>query len=429
MSDFVDLLTHREARTALARRDIAAVYRILCAAGVSRTRIAHVTGQQQSEVSAVLAGRRVQSIALLERIADGLGVPRGWMGLAYTPGIRPEPVAEAISEDERTANLFRHAATLLFGTPIFGLADPMSYEPPPLTPMPSRIGRDDVECLVGTTTRLGRLSDNHGGVGMSDALTAHAHAAETLLSADMREEVRQMFLVALADVHLAAGWSAGDAGLRNRARRHFARGMSCAGAAGDKVRVLVNLQGEGVAELHLGSPNEALKFFQLGAGGAPTEETRAVLEYDCAWALARLDLAEEACAALRRALDARKRAAGELRPWRRFANGLPLIDGCTQLALGRFEPAVQALAGAVQEADHTVHCSTLNLSELATAQLRYGDLRAGLQTAAQVVAKARTLRSVWVRERLVPLQQAAAARKDSACRDLAQELAVLRNAA
>ncbi|MGH4025759.1 MAG: helix-turn-helix domain-containing protein, partial [Pseudonocardiaceae bacterium] len=417
------------ARTALARRDVAAVYRILCAAGVSRMTIARATGQQQSEVSAVLAGRRVQSIALLERIADGLGVPRGWMGLAYTPEVGSEPAAEAVSEDERSANLFRHAATLLFGAPVFGLADPIRDEEPALTPMPSRIGPDDVACLVATTTRLGWLSDNLGGVGMSDGLTAHAQTAETLLSADMRDEVRQVLLVALADVHLAAGWSAGDAGLRHRARQHFARGMSCAGAAGDKVRVVVNLQGEAVTELHLGSPNEALKLFQLGAGGAPTEETRAVLEYDCAWALAQLDLVEEAYAALRRALDASKRAAVELRPWRHFANGLPIIDGCTQLALGRFEPAVQALTVAAQGADHAARCSTLNLSELATAQLRCGELRDGLQTAAQVVDKARTLRSVWVRERLAQLQQAAAARKDSACQDLAHELAGLRSAA
>ncbi|MGH3903583.1 MAG: hypothetical protein ACRDTE_05240 [Pseudonocardiaceae bacterium] len=52
--------------------------------------------------------------------------------------------------------------------------------------------------------------------------------------------------------------------------------------------------------------------------------------------------------------------------------------------------------------------------------------RAGLQTASQLVDLAKGLRSVSV---LKPLQEAAAARKDSACRDLAHELATLRSAA
>jgi transcriptional regulator with XRE-family HTH domain len=70
-------------RVALARRDIAAVYRALQRAGTSQREIASMTGQSQSEVSEVLSGRRVLSYDLLERIMRGLGVPRGYMGLAY----------------------------------------------------------------------------------------------------------------------------------------------------------------------------------------------------------------------------------------------------------------------------------------------------------------------------------------------------------
>lgn len=102
--------------------------------------------------------------------------------------------------------------------------------------------------------------------------------------------------------------------------------------------------------------------------------------------------------------------------------------GSTYLVLGRFEMATADLAAAIEGADHAVRCSTLNLSELATAQLRAGELRAGLHTAAAVVSRAKALRSVWVRQRLAPLQQAAAARRDSACQDLARELATLRAA-
>jgi antitoxin component HigA of HigAB toxin-antitoxin module len=73
----------RDMRIALAARDIRAVYGLLQRYGVSQRLIAALTDQSQSEVSEILAGRRrVVSYELLTRIADGLGVPRGWMGLA-----------------------------------------------------------------------------------------------------------------------------------------------------------------------------------------------------------------------------------------------------------------------------------------------------------------------------------------------------------
>jgi hypothetical protein len=70
-------------RRALAERDIALVYRILQRHGVSQRRIAAMTDQSQSEISEVLAGRRIATYDVLARIADGLNIARGRMGLAY----------------------------------------------------------------------------------------------------------------------------------------------------------------------------------------------------------------------------------------------------------------------------------------------------------------------------------------------------------
>lgn len=47
----------------------------------SQRQIAQLTGQSQSEVSEILKGRRVMAYVVLVRIAEGLGVPRAWMGL------------------------------------------------------------------------------------------------------------------------------------------------------------------------------------------------------------------------------------------------------------------------------------------------------------------------------------------------------------
>src|SRR5690349_19871768 len=70
-------------RAALSVRDIRAVYRLLQKHGVSQRRIAAMAGQSQSEISEILAGRQVTSYDVLVRIADGLGVPRGHLGLAH----------------------------------------------------------------------------------------------------------------------------------------------------------------------------------------------------------------------------------------------------------------------------------------------------------------------------------------------------------
>ena len=84
-----------EARQALAQRDIAAVYRVLQAAGYSQRRIAALVGQSQSEISEILTGRRVSSYHVLVRIADRLGVPRESMGLSTDPGAAQSSMCRA----------------------------------------------------------------------------------------------------------------------------------------------------------------------------------------------------------------------------------------------------------------------------------------------------------------------------------------------
>src|SRR5262245_44660573 len=89
MSSPVGPWLRADMRAALADRDIATVYRILSRYGWSQRRIAAAVGHTQSEVSEILSGRRVQHYDVLVRIADGLGIPRGWLGCAYTDVAAP----------------------------------------------------------------------------------------------------------------------------------------------------------------------------------------------------------------------------------------------------------------------------------------------------------------------------------------------------
>lgn len=428
LSSFAGLLTGQAPRRALAQRDITAVYRMLRDAGVSQARIAQATGQKQSEVSEIISGRQVHSVLLLERIADGLGVPRGWMGLAYEPDRVPTVQDQQQSEDLSDQNLLRHAVTVLHGKPVFGPAEPIRVRNPG-TPVPHRVGPADISQVATTTERLGQLLGDLGGIPMTDALTAHALTSEALLGATMREPVREQLLLALSDVHQTAGSAAAGAGLRDLARQHFVRSMDCAGKADDMLRAVVALDELGWLELGVGQPNEALKLFQLGASAAHSASARFKPEYDCAYALALLGAAGEAIAALRRAGDSYQAASDQPLPWVYFGAAVSHMEGRTYFALGRIDRAARALSGATEGASHAVGCTVDNSGLLAAVQLRSGELGAGLRTAQQVIRLAKGLRSVSVTARLAPLQEAAAARRDSACQDLAREVARLRSVA
>ncbi|HWR48902.1 MAG TPA: hypothetical protein VN327_15025, partial [Pseudonocardiaceae bacterium] len=361
------------------------------------------------------------------------GVPRGWMGLAYGPDSAPEPAApqHALTEYEIRATMIQQAftvlATVVWGGPPSGPAARVWAKEAP-TPVPRRVGTAEVAQVAAVTERLGQLAGDLGGIPVTDALTAHTRVSEALLGATMGDPVRQRLLVALSDAHRTAGAAAAGAGLWDLARQHFSRGMDCAGAGGDRRRAVVSLSYLGSLELRV-EPSEALKFYQLGAATAPTRLTRAVFQYDCALALGLLGLAEDALRELRWAGESFAAASEESRPWEHFATAFPHCEGRIYFALGRFDRAAVALSAAAEAMSHCVGCTVSNSGLLAAAQLRCGELRSGLATAEPTITLARGLRSVSVRGELAPLQQAAAARRDSACQGLARELAILRRAA
>ena len=74
-------------------------------------------------------------------------------------------------------------------------------------------------------------------------------------------------------------------------------------------------------------------------------------------------------------------------------------------------------------------CKMHHFGYLAAAQLRSGEVQFGLRSAVRAIGLAKALRSMSVRGGLASLQEAATARRDSACQDLAREVAKLRRVA
>ncbi|MGH3797800.1 MAG: helix-turn-helix domain-containing protein [Pseudonocardiaceae bacterium] len=173
----------REVRRALATHDITTLYRSLNAAGVTQREIAHLTGQGQSDVSEILSGdRRVMSYDVLERIADGLGVPRGYMGLAYDEGrLVPPDEDEEVDEDMKRRALLAAGGLVVFGAPVFGTPDPSALTfRDVISHPPSHIGMQDVATYEQVVVRLERLDRESGGIAARKGLAAVGRCRPTI---------------------------------------------------------------------------------------------------------------------------------------------------------------------------------------------------------------------------------------------------------
>jgi len=218
---------------ALAARDVGEVYRLLGRGGVSQQKISELTGQSQSEVSEICRGhRQVLAYDLLIRIADGLGIPHGHMGLAYTdaagnavtyPGDDSEGSTDPLEDDEMVSRrILGMAAVALLGKaalegPIMQLGPNLLGEPGGLqllrgsTDSLGTISKHDVPWIEAMTTRLWDLDHQHGG---GSVFAAARETAEQVVGALRVSAPNRDMLMAASGLCRVAAWSAFDAGRR-----------------------------------------------------------------------------------------------------------------------------------------------------------------------------------------------------------------------
>jgi transcriptional regulator with XRE-family HTH domain/tetratricopeptide (TPR) repeat protein len=466
-------------REALAVRDITRVYRLLQKIGFSQQRIAALTGQSQPEVSAIIHGRKVMAYDVLSRICDGLGAPRGYMGLAYDKETPTGPPAEDAAASRPVQATERPGWPPRLGPPYAsrglppagGEAEPAPAGPEPEepfgrraflgqaaaitlgaaafatdlgerpaaaavpTPVPARIGSSDVEHIIQTTASLRALDYRYGGGSCRDTTLAELSWASRLLDSDCSEQVGGQLRVALADLYNLAGWTSLDIGQDDAARHFFLSALRLAKQAEESSLVSSILYRTGRISLHRGEPTEAIRLFQLGqlaAGEADAPLPKAVLAANLAWAHGQRGEAEFAHRALDQAEQFLARANLATSPaWFRFFDESDMegMHGQTYLALGQTDPRYTERA--IDRLDQAAHqrlpemsrSRAFDLAALATAHLRQGDADHGAVVAGQALDAIERLKSARLVEYLRPLAAEVAQRRDNAeLRDLADRL-------
>ena len=414
------LWQRQDMRAALAARDIAGVFRLLQRVGVSQRRIAALTGQSQSEISEILGGRHVVSYDVLARIADGLGVPRGHLGLAYDDAtahlVGAPPTAAVTPEEEDPSRLLSRVAQLTVGEAKINSEDLAQPVVLAWAPAPEHVGLADVARLESVTAQLRATDYEHGGGACRDAVVSQLTWAQQLLNAQVGENASRALHVAVADLHYLAGWTSFDIGMLGPARRHLSRALEHARFADEPSLVARILYALGRVHLHHGWNGQAVRLFQLGLVQAQQSahgRAESMLHANLAWAHAMSGDSRQAMAGLERARDTHTRSDSEPVPhWLRFFDSAELqaIRGMTLAYLP--EPTAEQRAQAIERFSMSDALRELSMARsraferTAMSWLLFdeGAVEQAVQAGNEAVDLASRIRSQRVLDRFVPLR-------------------------
>ncbi|MGH4009070.1 MAG: helix-turn-helix domain-containing protein [Pseudonocardiaceae bacterium] len=427
------LLARPDVRAFLADHDIGAFYQVLCDNGWSQHRIAKATRTQQSAISEIVKGRQVIDYRVLVRIAEGLGIPRELMHLGsgasnaegtYAGCVAVTETPEGVSAEMRRRALLAAAGIAVTGRPLQELGELVGGLPGPApVPLPSRIFEVHVAKVRDLTRRLVEAGRTFGSD--PEVSSAAATWATRLLGVPGTEPVKRALMVAVAGLHIHAGWAAFDGCLYDRAMQHYTSALDLATEARDAYCQALALNFAGLATGEHGHPNDGLKMLQYGhvkAWDIPSDDqrtwSRAALEAcgraDSATALARLGYWDAA--------DAELATSRELwHPTRTDPGGdLDYVAARLQVTRGRLDAAEPFAAASVRRWEGgSQRARTQSGILLAVIHIRAGESD-GLRLAHGAISRVTKLSSVRARRRLEPLVAALETRSGNDHRELAQ---------
>ncbi|MGH3935150.1 MAG: hypothetical protein ACRDS1_09275, partial [Pseudonocardiaceae bacterium] len=299
---------------------------------------------------------------------------------------------------------------------------------PAPVPLPSQLSYVHVGQVRGLTQRLGEAGNTCGADPA--VLSAAAAWAEQLLAVPGVKPVRRALMVAVAELHIEAGWAGFDTGRYHRAVHHFTAALELATQAGDAYLQSTALNYAGMATVEHGHPDDGLKMIQFSlvkAWDIPHDDQRAVVVGVSGKAAREACAREEAATALADLgkLDAAEAEMAKSRqlwlPTRADRYGdLDRPAALLALRQGRLDAAESLAAASVRRWEGISQSSRTHSSiVLATVHVRAGE-PGGLPLAHGAITAVPKLSSVRVRQRLIPLAAALAARPGTDAQDLSR---------
>ena len=415
-------------RVYLARHDIGAVFGFLKERGFSWSAIATATGLGASRVSEIAVGRRmVTDYSVLERIAEGLSIPRHYMGLAldeqalhHRQGSFSDQAGPAVPIDHR--ELLGIVASIAVGAIPADVQRwlPNSQE----IAVPATISPDEVATVRAVTAFHRRLDAAAGGGRCLQSARGYVAWATQLLQVSCTDAVAADLRAALAELHNLVGWVAHDLDDHAMARRHLTQSLVLARQT-DSLPLLANtLYRLGRVSLHQEQPAEALQLFglgQLAAQQAGCHASVAILHANTAWAYALLGVDDHVVDSLTRARGELDQADLESAPaWTHFALTEADVHGISAVvytALARHPEHVRYVDRATEHSHQAERLRRpqdrrsfiFDTISVATASILAGDLAtAGEYGMKAVGLMADGMRSARVNDRLNALWELAA---------------------
>jgi len=426
-------------RAAIARHDFGTVYQVLRdEVGLSQRRIATLTGQSQSEVSEILSGRQVLMYSVLRRIVTGLGIPPGMAGLGWhgQDGSGAYPGQVTVADSEEAENMLRRHLLAQGGIAITGaavakLGTLLGELPcPPIMRLPAQLAPIHIVQVQDLTRRLAE-ADNKS-ICAPSALNGAAVLVRQLLDVPGTDQLQRSLKVAVAELHIEAGWSAFDADQYHGALYHYAHALDLATEARDVYLQALALGYAGQASIAHGHPDEGLKMAQCAqvkAWDVPRDDPRAVVvgaNGRAAVEADTLDIAATAHVGMGNYDAAAVFLAKARDLWTPSASD-PFGDldrpaAHVELSRGRLEPAERFAAASMRRWQRGSAISrTQSGAVLATVYVKAGDSRC-LPLVRQTITDVRKLSSARVRRQWVlPLAEALDARPGTDVRELARQ--------
>jgi tetratricopeptide (TPR) repeat protein len=259
-----DLWSDKTIRAALDSRDIGALFREISRwTGASQTRIGAAVGLEQGYVSRVMAGRKVASIDVLERIADGCRMPdEARMAMGLAPQRRPchqdmasparrrqsdlgvnrswhenvSAAAQLWEGDVNRRNVIRQAAFSSAAYTVPALRWLTAPEPQAVTRSGLQdVRQSDIDTIREMAATYRRLDNQYGGGHARDTVVRYLHQEVTPLLTERRYDpsTGRRLLSAVAELTQLAGWQAYDMGEHGVAQQYLNRALDLARAAAD----------------------------------------------------------------------------------------------------------------------------------------------------------------------------------------------------